>query len=121
MLVEPKNLSAIESETGAASLSWDFVPGATYYIIERREWKAKGRNKGSWVGGQSFFPPSSPFEDVSVVAGPLYGYRIASGNSSDTSIMSYPWVEFTLTDGSGGGDGDGSGGPPTCRPKKNCP
>ncbi|TDJ44171.1 MAG: hypothetical protein E2O51_07000 [Gammaproteobacteria bacterium] len=122
-LVAPANLIAADGENGTVVLSWTAVAGATYYLIERREWKTRGRNGGSWVGGQSFqiFEPLSdpPLIDSTVVAGPRYGYRIASGTPADTSIMSNPWVEVTVTDGSDDGGGD-SGGTKKCHPKKGC-
>lgn len=98
---------------GTAIIGWSPVEHATSYVIQREEWKTKGKNANSWVGLTTMNETGTTYTDSP--GAKRVRYRIAARNSEGTSGFT-DWVVEDVTDsGSGGGGGSGK-----CHPRRGC-
>jgi uncharacterized delta-60 repeat protein len=85
----PASLIATGEESGVA-LSWDEVPNASGYVIEKRE-----VSSSTWIPVATHLPGALAFHDSSSPRGSLWTYRILAFNSAGSSPSS-PEVDLVL-------------------------
>ncbi len=78
----PSGLNAAAVNTTRVDMSWDAVPGATSYEIDRR---APGEGSTPFAT-----PAGNSFSDTSVTAGQAYLYRVRAAGAGGTSGNSAP-------------------------------